>query len=145
MPDKNTSSSDVLTQAIRIRDPQYREIYTNSSINGLGPFDIYIIFQKTTEIAPSQIGIVDLMSFSMSPQHFKAFVVALNETLVAYENSFGRLTISKDETTPTRSAAQIEALIAEQKAKRAAAISSNEPPPPSKRSRASSRKKGPPP
>lgn len=47
----------------------------------------------------------------MSPQHFKALVGSLVETLKAYENAFGKLTIPEGDIKPKLNAAQIEVAI----------------------------------
>jgi len=131
----------------RIRDQQYREVYTNSHLIGLGPFDITITFQRMSEIMPGQPGYMDMVSIILSPQNFKGFLRAGSEVLKAYENAFGQLSIPDQETTPTRSASELEGMI--QAARDAAAAtlakaksSSTEPPPPSKQSHGASRKKG---
>ncbi len=127
----------------RMRDPQFREMYSNSALTTLGPFDIAITFQKTSEIAPNQLGTIDLISVTMSPQHFKGLVRSLSATLEAYEHSFGRLTISDEDTKPIRSASELEGLIEGLRAGKASPSLATEPPRPSKRSRAASPKKAP--
>jgi len=101
----------------------------------MGPFDISLTFQKTSEISPGQLTLVDQAAVTVSPQHFKAFVRSANEALAAYEQAFGILTISEQDTAPTRNAAQITQMIrAAQEAARPNP-SSTELLPPSKRSR----------
>jgi hypothetical protein len=85
---------------------------------------------------------VDQVSVTMSPQHFKAFCLSLNETLKAYESGFGALNIPESDTKPLRDAAQIGNLISEAREKRLAlekSVTSNpsstEKKRPSKRSR----------
>jgi hypothetical protein len=127
----------------RGRDQQFREIYSNATQTQMGPYDITIIIQKTTEIAPGVPGVVDQCAVSFSPQHFKAFVRGLSETLAAYEQSFGELTIPDADTAPKKTAAEISAMIDE--ARKSGQLnpitSSTEPPPPSKRSRGAAPKK----
>lgn len=131
-------------QIPRLRDQQFREIYSNSSLTGLSPFDITLTFQKTTEFVPGQIAQIDMIALILAPQHFKALVRSLNETLKAYEDSFGELTIADADTLPLRSAEQIKTQISAARERAAAATnppSSTEPPPPSKRSRGAAQKK----
>jgi len=82
---------------------------------------------------------VDQVAVAMSPQHFKALVKSLNETLTAYERTFGALTIPESDIQPTFNASQIEENIqAGREARKAATeamVSSIEKKPPSKRSR----------
>jgi len=127
----------------RVRDQQFREIYSNSSITAVGPFDITITIQKTSEISPGQLGVTDQCTVTMSPQHFKAFVRSAAETLSAYERGFGALTISDADSAPIRSAEEIVGMINAARSAHAASTSSSptEPPPPSKRSRGASPKK----
>lgn len=54
---------------------------------------------------------VDQVAVTVSPQHFKALCKSLNETLMAYENAFGKLNIPDSDITPSRDAAQIERMI----------------------------------
>ena|SRR5271157_2766194 len=130
------------TQLPRARDSEYREIYSNNSQTNMGAFDISIIFQKTTEVAPTQMAVVDQVSVTLSPQHFKAFVRSLSEALTAYEAAFGKLSISERDTAPQRTAAEIVGLIsAAREVGNLPKSSSTEPPQPSKRSRGASQKK----
>jgi hypothetical protein len=108
------------------------------SLVNLNPFDITIIFQKASEIVPGQVGVMDQVSVTFSPQHFKAVVKSLNETLQAYEASFGALTISDADTAPMRSAAEIIKRL--QDAKTRPNPSSTEPKLHGKRSRAAAQK-----
>ena len=91
----------------RVRDPQYMEIYSNMSTTNMGAFDLTITFQKSAELAPGQFGVIDQVSVTFSPQHFKGLAKSLATTLEAYEASFGALSISDAETTPKKSAAEI--------------------------------------
>jgi hypothetical protein len=77
----------------------------------------------------------------MSPQSFKSFIRAAGEVIKAYESSFGALTISEEDTKPTRSSMEIEALIkgAREARKTTTPPSSSEKKPPSKRSRGDAR------
>jgi hypothetical protein len=128
-----------VAQVLRVRDPQYRDTYANSTQTNIGPFDLSILFQKASEILPGQMGIVDQVSVTLSPQHFKALVRSLNETLAAYENAFGELNISEADTAPQKTALEIVGAVNEQRKARHAAMSSNEAPRPSKRSRGAAR------
>jgi hypothetical protein len=126
-------------QVLRVRDPQYRDTYANSSQTNIGPFDLSILFQKASEIVPGQMGVVDQVSVSFSPQHFKALVRSLNETLAAYESAFGELNISDADTAPQKTAPEVVAMVNDSRKARNAATSSNEPLRPSKRSRGAAR------
>jgi hypothetical protein len=79
----------------------------------------------------------------MVPQHFKALVRSLNETLEAYEAVYGVLQIPDTDTAPQKNAEEIAEAIedARAKAKESAIPSSTEPPPPSRRSRGAAQKK----
>jgi hypothetical protein len=132
----------------RIRDQQYRDVYANSHSMGIGPYDITITFQRMSEIIPGQPGFIDMIAIILSPQNFKGFVRAASEVLKAYENVFGPLAIPDQETTPTRSAIELEGMIKAARNAAAATIakanpSSTAPPQPSKRSRGVSPKKAP--
>ncbi len=122
----------------RVRDQQYRDVYSNSNLINLGPFDFTITFQKTMEIVPGQGGIVDLVSVSLSPQNFKGLVRVVTETLEAYERVFGALQIPDEDTAPMKNAAEVEAMLLEVKKQiqaTKAGPSPNASKPPAKRSR----------
>ena len=104
-------------QGIRARDPQYRELYSNASQTQIGPFDLTILFQKNSEIFPGAMGQTDLVSVTLSPQHFKGLVRSLNETLSAFETLFGALTISDADTAPLKNATEIVELVKSMKEK----------------------------
>jgi hypothetical protein len=95
----------------RVRDPQFREVYSNVSLTMLGGFDITLLFQKQTEIAPGQSVVMDQVAVILAPQHFKALIRSLNETLTAYEKVFGALTIPDADTAPRKSAEEIEKIV----------------------------------
>lgn len=136
--DDTGQSKPDLVPTSRIRDPQFREVYANATFNGLSPYDVTMTFAKTSDVA-GQTFQVDQVSVTMSPQHYKAFILAAQETLVAYESFFGKLSIIDQVTTPTMSSAQIEKRLREGVAMRSgsagAKTSSTEKKPPSKRSR----------
>lgn len=130
-----TAAQQGQAQVPRVRDQQYREIYANNTNIGMGPFDVSFTFQKTTEISPGQLGLVDQAVVTVSPQHFKAFVRSANEALAAYEQAFGVLTISEQDTAPTRNAAQITQMLRAAQEAAKPNPSSTELPPPPKQSR----------
>ena|ERR1700732_3755191 len=135
-----TGPEFALTQGIpRVRDPQFREVYANTSLTGLSPFDITLTFAKASDVA-GQAMQVDQVAVTMSPQHFKALCQSLNETLKAYEDAFGELKVPDSDIRPLRDASQIGQLIQETRNKAQAARemsipSSTGKKPPAKRSR----------
>ncbi|HEY1941423.1 MAG TPA: DUF3467 domain-containing protein [Roseiarcus sp.] len=135
-------------QMLRTRDQQFRELYANSSQTHVSPFDITLLFQKNSELVPGQMGATDLVSVTMSPQHFKAFVKSAAVTLEAYESTFGKLAISETDTTPLRTAAEVQSALETARTNARAAVaaainpSSTVLPPPSQQSHGASRKKG---
>jgi Protein of unknown function (DUF3467) len=110
------------------------------TLSHLSPFDITILFQKASEVVPGQMGVMDQVAVTFSPQHFKALVKSLSETLQAYETAFGALTISDADIAPMRNAAEIVAILQAVKAKTHPNPSSTEPKPRAKRSRAAAPK-----
>jgi hypothetical protein len=136
------TETQMATQILRVRDPQYRDIYANNSQTNIGPFDLSILFQKASEIVPGQMGIVDQVLVSLSPQHFKALVRSLNETLSAYESVFGELSISEADTAPQKTALEIAGMVNDyRKSRNIVTSSSTEPPPPLKKSHSASGEK----
>lgn len=97
--------------APRIRASDYKEVYSNSSVNSLTPFDVTICFQRLSELAPGHVCVLDQVSVTMAPQHFKAVVRSMVEVLAAYEASFGKLEISDADTAPGRVASEISEMI----------------------------------
>ncbi|UGA47229.1 DUF3467 domain-containing protein [Bradyrhizobium quebecense] len=116
----------VNTAVSRVRDPQFRDVYANASYTGLSPFDLTLTFSKNTDFSGQMVQ-VDQVSVVVSPQHFKALVKSLSETLVAYEKVFGELKIPDSETTPALNAEQLEATIQSTRAAQRAAAATGEP------------------
>jgi hypothetical protein len=58
-------------------------------------------------------GLVDLCNVTISPQQFKSLVRILSDTLEAYEENFGKLTISDADIEPQLSKDELSKLIAE--------------------------------
>ena len=79
----------------------------------MSPFDIALTFQKVTEIVPGQQGVVDLVNISISPQQFKAMSKLITNTIEAYEENYGRLTIPDQEIEPKLSKNELSKLISE--------------------------------
>lgn len=131
----------VSTQLPRARDPLYREVYSNLSLTMLGTFDVTMLFQKQSEIAPGQPVALDQVAVVMAPQHFKALLRSLNETLAAYEAVYGALTIPDQDTAPRKSAADIEKAVRSAREQAQLNLSSREAPTPSIRSHGASQKK----
>ena len=111
MDNVQPSQQNANITAPRIRAPDYKEVYSNSSVNSLTPFDVTICFQRLSELAPGQVCVLDQVSVTMAPQHFKAVVRSMVEVLAAYEASFGRLEISDADTAPGKSASEISKMI----------------------------------
>jgi hypothetical protein len=140
---ETTNSPVIAAQLPRGRDAQFREVYSNMSLTQLGPFDITLTFQKASEAVPGQLAAIDQVAVVLAPQHFKALVRSLNETLQAYETIYGALTIPDADTSPQRNAAEIVEMVKTLKEKAQPIPSSTAPRPPAKRSRGAPRKKEP--
>ena len=141
MADRPSPEPTAISMVPRVRDPQYREIYSNASFSGISPFDVTLTFSKSSDIAGQQVH-VDQVSVTMSPQHFKGFCKSLTETLKAYESVFGAINTPDADLSPLRDAAQLEQIIREARDKNREGrgpTSSTEKKPPAKRSRAAAR------
>jgi Protein of unknown function (DUF3467) len=119
MSDHNNQTADAPTP--RQRDPQFRDLYTNQIAVSFSPFDVSLTFSKITEIFPTVQGVIDLCNVTISPQQFKSLVRVLSETLEAYEENFGKLTISDDDIEPQLNKDDLSNLIAEGRKKNIAA------------------------
>jgi hypothetical protein len=97
----------------------------------LTAFDISIIFTKIGEMAGQPV-MVEQATVTVSPQHFKALLRSMEQTLTAFENVFGKLQIPDADTQSTTSAAQIQEQIlqAKKRAKPPVAAPTEESPPP---------------
>lgn len=148
-------------QVPRIRDPQFREIYSNVTSGRIGPMDITIVFSRMVELAPGQPVIADQCEITMSPQQCLAVFNQLKQTIDGYQKVFGELTMPEDTVRSTLSSEQMSNLLnaaitraASARRELAASImdqavpqtapatSSTEPPPPSKQSHGAAPKKG---
>jgi hypothetical protein len=68
----------------------HREIYTNTSKVGVGPWDIRLIFGHIIEgTIPNQQVMEDLVTIVMSPQHAKVLVASWEKAIKTYEDNFG--------------------------------------------------------
>jgi hypothetical protein len=76
----------------------------------MGPFDITVTFSRMTDMMGQKV-LFDQANVSMSPQHFKNFCLAANETLKAYERVFGELTLAEADIGPPASADLIEKML----------------------------------
>ena len=115
-------------------------------MTSMGPFDLTITFQRMGEFAPGQIGIIDQVAVSFSPQQFKALARSMTEVLGAYERSFGELAIPDLDTRPNKTADELEKMIASARSvlqqQAGSSLSSSEHLPPSSQSASAPRKKG---
>jgi hypothetical protein len=129
----------------RVRSEEFRDVYANGSLVALSPYDVTLIFMKTTDYAGHTMQ-VDQVSVAMSPQHFKALVNSLNETLTGYERAFGTLNIPDSDVQPAFVASDIEKRIEilrdQNREQKKAMASSTETKPPAKQSPGAVRKKG---
>jgi hypothetical protein len=68
----------------------HREVYTNTSKIGMGPWDLRLIFGHLIEGATaSQQIIEDLVTVIMSPQHAKVLLSSWQNAIKTYEETFG--------------------------------------------------------
>ena len=115
MEDANTENAE--STIPRLRDAQFRDLYANQIFVSMSPFDVSVTFSKNTEIAPGQQGLIDLANVTISPQQLKSVVRVLTDTLAAYENNFGRLSIDDSYIEPQLSKEELSELISESRAK----------------------------
>jgi hypothetical protein len=74
------------------KHPDHREIYSNTTKVGFGPWDIRLIFGHIVEGAsPSQQVSEDLVTIVMSPQHAKVLIASWEKVIKAYEGQFGAI------------------------------------------------------
>lgn len=127
MAETNAPPLQAQMQLPRLRDPQYREVYSNGNLVSITPFDISVTFQRIMDVVPGQAAAVDQVFVTMSPQNFKGFVNALQGVLTAYEQAFGNLTIPEQDTRPMRSPEEILAGIQAARSFRASSIGQPQP------------------
>ena len=118
----------------RVRDSTFREVYSNASFTGLSPFDITLIFSKTSDMG-GQLVNLDQVAVTLSPQHFKAFARSIQQTMEAYEQAFGVLAIPEKLTAPGISVADLAQKISDAQKGSGISPSSSAKKLPSKRSR----------
>lgn len=129
--------------ASRVRAPDYRDVYSNSTIVRLSPYDVAVIFGRSVEGADGQGVSEDQVTVVMSPQHTKAFISVLKETFDAYERLFGTVNLPDQIVGAQRSSDEIvsglrQLLVEAAAAKPSeAAATSTTPPPRARRTRRS--------
>jgi transcriptional regulator with XRE-family HTH domain len=108
----------------RLESTEYGSVSVETLLDVAKALDVALQVRFSNYV---EMGIADQVAVTFSPQHFKALVKSLSETLQAYEASFGALTISDADTAPIRNAAEILAMIQAAKAKTHPNPSSTEP------------------
>jgi hypothetical protein len=80
-----------------VRGPNYQEMYCNVSQTMMTPWDLSVrlgILHPSS--AEGQIGVQELALVTFSPQQFKALALAFANTINAYEERFGAITLNQD-------------------------------------------------
>lgn len=76
------------------RNPDFKDIYTNSTRVGVSPWDMSITFALSKEMQPGLLTSEDQAVVRMSPQQFKTFVSAISASLQAWEEVFGAISVT---------------------------------------------------
>ena len=97
----DVSPSTAPTGIPRIRDPQFRDIYSNIITGRMGPVDISLMFSRIVEIAPGQTAVSDQCEITLSPQQCLSMIKILTGTMDAYQQVFGKLNPPKSAITPS--------------------------------------------
>lgn len=84
------------------RSETYQNIYSNTARVGYTQWDFGIAFSLIEDTGPNKHPIiVEYASVRMSPQHFKAFIRALQTTLSAYETEHGEVLMPREPKQPS--------------------------------------------
>jgi len=79
----------------RVRDKEYRSVYSNFAQCGRTAWDIRLTFSELGEVEPDKPGIIDLMSVTMTPQLAKALISVLSAHVAMYERENGEVQMPK--------------------------------------------------
>jgi len=73
----------------RIRSSNYQALYINFTEFGVTPWDVHIMLGKVHGVGAQGFGIEEAAELIMSPQHAKAFLLALGANVSAWEKTYG--------------------------------------------------------
>lgn len=76
-----------IPQQQHIKAEDFRAVYINSSMIRISFYDFAILCGRLTEDGTVE----DLVSLIMSPEHAKAFMIGLKQTVKQYEDTFGEI------------------------------------------------------
>jgi len=82
-----------------VEKPEAFNAYSNAVSIAFSTYDFRLEFgQKAPGSEPNSINPDELLGYiTMSPQHFKAFVEAMNRTLKRYEEIFGPINLTPND------------------------------------------------
>ncbi len=73
------------------RVPDFVSVYANSAGFGINFFDLSIVFGQIVSPSNEAMLIEDRIAVTMSIEHARALMVALQDTLAAYEKTHGQI------------------------------------------------------
>jgi hypothetical protein len=83
-----------------IRSQSYRSVYANQTQFGSTAFDFTMTFGEITDVSPdgSHVTVEHQVKVTMSPLHFKIFVLTAAQNVKVYEDKFGKINLPEGET-----------------------------------------------
>jgi hypothetical protein len=92
-PPSPTSGLQVVTAGSR--SAEFKDIYSNVSRVSVSPWDFSVTFSLTKELIPNMPPVVeDQAVVRMSPSQFKTFTQSLLNTMTAWEEVFGTISMN---------------------------------------------------
>lgn len=88
MPDET-----VEVELERLRDENYKTIYSNWVQAGRTPWDVALVFGNVREIQPGETAILELINVTLTPALAKALINTLAATVKEYERENGEIQI----------------------------------------------------
>jgi hypothetical protein len=73
------------------RIPEFVSVYSNSAGFGINFFDLSIVFGQIVSPNIESMLIEDRVAVTMSIEHARALMIALQDTLAAYEKTHGQI------------------------------------------------------
>lgn len=102
---------DIQTSAVSAdsklrKTEKYSRIYSNGVQLSMSPWDIRMDFGQMLDDEPNKPELFSDVSVLMSPSHAVAFLKALENTIIKYENAFGPINDPTAKIKATRAASE---------------------------------------
>jgi hypothetical protein len=111
----------------RTRSPNHQTLYVNVTEFGMTPWDLHIMIGNVHVGQFQSIGIEETAEIIMSPQHAKAFMLALTANVNAWEEAYGAIKLPASIITRTTGQTKAEEISKEDESAEQQTVASSRP------------------